>query len=190
MRRLKTLVILSLIPLMAACSTSKNTKQMLGIVKSTPDEFKVVTNPPLSVPPEFSLRPLPEDSARLASVDTKNTTAKFEPASANYAIEGTTEGESAFLNRMGTGDINPDIKNILESDAEKSEKKEKSFLDKIAGVTGIGSSKESSVVDAKKERERLAKNKDEGKLTTDGETPVVSGDDSGDKGLLNDVFGF
>ena len=55
-----------------------NARQILGINKQPPDEFKVVSNPPLSLPPNFSVRP-PEEitkSSKMVRV--------FEKASSEF----------------------------------------------------------------------------------------------------------
>ena len=41
-------------PGLAGC---QNTKEMLGLTKRSPDEFQVVSRAPLSMPPDYSLRP-------------------------------------------------------------------------------------------------------------------------------------
>src|SRR3982751_1819152 len=43
-----------LAPSVAGCSS---TKEMLGLTKHSPDEFQVVSRAPLSMPPDYSLRP-------------------------------------------------------------------------------------------------------------------------------------
>src|ERR1043165_793788 len=42
------------LPAVAGCSS---TKEMLGLTKRSPDEFQVVSRAPLSMPPDYSLRP-------------------------------------------------------------------------------------------------------------------------------------
>lgn len=50
------LSICSLIAL-SACGGASGIKETLGIGSRAPDEFRVVSRPPLSVPPQFNLRP-------------------------------------------------------------------------------------------------------------------------------------
>lgn len=50
---------------LGACSSVSSA---LGAERTTPDEFKVVTKAPLSVPPEYSLRPPPAGQAQPAEV--------------------------------------------------------------------------------------------------------------------------
>src|SRR6185369_5402368 len=42
----------------------ENTKEMLGLTKRSPDEFQVVSRAPLSMPPDYSLRPPTPGAAR------------------------------------------------------------------------------------------------------------------------------
>ncbi len=46
---------------LSACSNV--TKEKLGLNKKAPDEFMVTTRPPLSLPPEYDLRPVTEPTA-------------------------------------------------------------------------------------------------------------------------------
>ena len=39
------------------CSACEQTRNVIGLDKQPPDEFAVVTRAPLSVPPDFGLRP-------------------------------------------------------------------------------------------------------------------------------------
>lgn len=43
---------------LCACSTA--TKDKLGLTKKAPNEFMVAPRPPLSLPPEYNLRPVVE----------------------------------------------------------------------------------------------------------------------------------
>ncbi len=47
-------LIAAVIMALSACS---GVKKQLGLTKQSPDEFKVVARAPLSLPPDFSLRP-------------------------------------------------------------------------------------------------------------------------------------
>ncbi len=48
--KIKYLCIIPVLTLLCACN---DTKSMMGIRKSSPDEYVVISNPPLSMPPEF-----------------------------------------------------------------------------------------------------------------------------------------
>ncbi len=54
---MKRLIIgLAAIAVLGACSNV--TKEKLGLAKKAPNEFMVTTRPPLSLPPEYDLRPV------------------------------------------------------------------------------------------------------------------------------------
>ena len=68
---MKKIIISSVcVAMLCACGL---TKKDLGLEKSSPDEMKVVSRAPLSIPPEFGLRPLTLDDG--AANDAENLTA-------------------------------------------------------------------------------------------------------------------
>ena len=62
MIRVSAFVILALLSL-SACSTA--TKEKLGLSKKAPNEFMVAPRAPLSLPPEYNLRPVVEPQEQL-----------------------------------------------------------------------------------------------------------------------------
>ena len=79
----KIVIILALTAMLGACSGMKKT---LGIEKEAPDEFMVMSRAPLSLPPEYNLRPV-TDPARSSDFDTT--------ADANLS-----SGERALLSKV------------------------------------------------------------------------------------------
>ncbi len=76
-----------LLPALTAALASLAACASTGDGPPTPDEFRVVTKPPLSVPPEFSLRPPPAGSSVPAEVEAARSAAPV--------AFGTTLGKSA-----------------------------------------------------------------------------------------------
>lgn len=54
----KIIAVLSMVLILGACGM---TKEKLGLGKNIPDETMVSTRKPLSVPPEYDLRPVNEN---------------------------------------------------------------------------------------------------------------------------------
>ena len=52
-----TILTLCTLLLLTACDTGSNIRETLGLNRNAPDEFKVVSRPPLAVPPDYALRP-------------------------------------------------------------------------------------------------------------------------------------
>lgn len=128
-------VILSLLilPLVVACS---NIKQTVGLGRNNPDEFMVVKNPPLSMPPDFDLRP-PDPSARgpsgeepaavvaarAAGVDTATTAVQVEDA--------TSPGVAALLTQAGASNASDNIRATLNAETDGVVIKDRDFVDKV-----------------------------------------------------------
>ena len=59
---------LSYIILLLVISACSNFKEKAGLVKYQPDEYQVVTNPPLSIPPDLNVSSPEELEAKKTSV--------------------------------------------------------------------------------------------------------------------------
>ena len=106
-------------------------KTALGLEKSPPDEFAVVTKAPLIVPPDYSLRPprpgapqpqevQPSDLARAALLG-KELSGPGAPS----------DGEMALLMKSGAGRIDPNIRSVLDEEAGALRKKDEDFANKV-----------------------------------------------------------
>ncbi len=130
-----------------------------------------------------------EGSAK-AKVATADSSILFEKDESKASDNQKTTGESAFLNRAGTSNANPEIKEVLNNDANPPVEEKKGILGKISALTSPSSKdKTDKVVDASKEKERIVKNKEDGKPVTEGETPTASSTDGKKGGFINKILG-
>ena len=162
---------------LAACSNT-DVRDTLGINKAAPDEFVVVSRPPLSVPPEFDLRPpRPGEAPRVPAADAQARKLLLGD-SAQPALSGTVPVTSSdtpsaaaanFLRRAGADAADTTIRDKLAVDRVTPVQNEKaeSLYEEI-----IGSQKKEPVIDPAKETQRLYDNKQEGKPVTEGEVPI------------------
>jgi hypothetical protein len=182
--------------------TGSNVKETLGITRKAPDEFRVVSRPPLTVPPQFSLRPpsIDEESPNqlttsaqakellmgqsaennsLAPASGKKATSQMSPT----GITTASKADAQFLERAGAPQANPNIRRELteEKITKQHQQEEESFWDKISTFPEA----KDPTVNANKESERIQANEESGKPVTDGETPVVK---SKDRGILGRIF--
>lgn len=186
-----------MVAMLAACSGGE-VRETLGVNRRAPDEFKVVSRPPLSIPPDFSLRP-PEPGAdprisgsaekqaesliinngnpdpfeSLAKPDTSVSTA-LDPLVSKSLDEYTTTNsaaESAFLSSIGAEQADRNIRNLIYEDnkQEPESREDASGLEVLLGTD----KKVEPVLDPKAEAERIRENKDEGKAVTDGEVKTI-----------------
>ncbi|NCT41679.1 MAG: DUF3035 domain-containing protein [Alphaproteobacteria bacterium] len=157
---------------LAACSSTKET---LGLNKQVPDEFQVVKRAPLSVPPDYVLRPPRPGAARPQEQTTANEAAAtiFGQDAVGGGSDVVTSGEAALLSRAGGDNIDPNIRNRVDSETAEMVDRNKPVAKKLLGKLGGADEASASVVDAKAEAERLQDNAQAGKPVTAGETPSI-----------------
>jgi hypothetical protein len=184
---------------LTGCGTT-TVKDTLGLSRSAPDEFRVVSRPPLSVPPEFTLRPpsntenapgqLSADKQAQSLVTGSDDAKPVVKAGKNVkqavaAPSGTTGAESAFLKNAGADRADPMVRDHLTEERYSQQDKQEnhSWWD----IFGSSDTKKDATVNAQGEAQRIKKNEDEGKPVTTGDTPQVGGKDTG---VLGRVFGY
>ena len=160
----------------------------LGLGKSAPDEFAVVRNAPLTLPPDFTLRPPRPGEARPneESVREQARVALFNEAGALAIDDSTaaaTQGEAAFVERAGAADVDPNIRHIVDREFSGYASEDESFIDSL--LFWQEEQPPGEVVDAAAEAERLRENAEAGKPVTAGETPTIK---RREKALLEGVF--
>ncbi|MCP4924028.1 MAG: DUF3035 domain-containing protein [bacterium] len=89
--------------ILSGCAQVKKT---FGLERQAPNEFQVMKNPPLTLPPEFHLRP-PQPGKKVAPHNATTSSADLLNRSQQASIENSTPlsaGEKALLARSGTSD--------------------------------------------------------------------------------------
>ena len=148
----------------------------LGLGKNAPDEFAVVRSAPLTLPPDFTLRPPRPGEARPneESVREQAKVALFNEAGA-LAIDDSsaaaTQGEAAFVERAGAADVDPNIRHIVDREFSGYASEDENFIDSL--LFWQEEQLPGEVVDAAAEAERLRENAEAGKPVTAGETPTI-----------------
>lgn len=95
---------------MSACSDSA--KKKLGLTKTAPDEFSVVTRAPLAVPPEYKIRPPRPGVKRPMEKDTVE-----EARQTLFGVEDESKKAKAsksFMEEIGAEDADGSIRERLE----------------------------------------------------------------------------
>ncbi len=179
---------------LAGCGQG-SVKETLGLDRKPPDEFRVVARPPLSVPPDFSLRPPAEGSEVTGSdvpaskqaqgmVFGTEDSSSLRSGGAETAVmsvssrDADSAGDTQLLQRAGAGNADSGIREKIR--AETPVQEDKTYLEKLREPV----SKETTV-NPKAEKERLEKAKAEGKPVTEGETPVVK---PKNRGIFDKIF--
>ena len=190
---------IALLVLVTGCE-GQNARDILGIDRAAPDEFRVVSRPPLSTPPDFQLRPPVEGDGKLnlppADLQAKSLVLDGKDISdIDYDIRRKMGGaetavgvvdayndrsaaDKALLSRAGVGGADTEIRQRIYEERIRDKKKAESnwlFPRKSGG----------DIVDAEKEKQRLKANKEQGKSVIEGETPTI---EPKERGILESVF--
>ena len=186
--------------MVSACGEGSIGKR-LGMERQVPDEFQVLSRPPLHIPPEFNLEPPGEgeDGGGLvapASRQAEETvfgatdSSSLGYGNADTAVMPVTSSDAAsqtdqnFLNRAGATEADPDIRKTLrEENGQTGYEEEKSILEELRETT-----KGEPTVDAKKEAERIKENLDEGKAINEGDVEIKEPKNRGILDKLDGVF--
>lgn len=132
LRKAAYLLTLSSALLLTACGGDM--KEELGLKKAPPDEFSVVTRAPLSVPPDYTLRPPRPGAERPMELSVREQAKKTvfgtnDTSEKNAVVRSGTS--NAFLNQLGAANADPAIRNSLDSEMLEMDKKDQPAAEKL-----------------------------------------------------------
>lgn len=111
----------ALLPLIAACAG--------GGTKRTPDEFAVITKPPLTVPPDYALRPPRPGEMRPQTLSSSQRTEQL--LLGDRASPPPSDGELQFIQNVGALEVDTSIRDILNAENGSIATKEASLANRI-----------------------------------------------------------
>ena len=139
-------------------------KKEMGFGKKSPDEYQVITNKPLSLPPNYDLIPPSEEAQNEVAINEDK----------DVEEKKLTESDKSILVLLDTDKADPQIRVIL--DEEQSVLKvEKSLLDKILAGEALINNEEivEEIIDPDVERARITKKAQEEAIKNINEVPVI-----------------
>jgi hypothetical protein len=156
---------------LSACS-GNDLVRTFGLVRDAPDEFQVTTRAPLSMPPDFALRPPRPGEARPQEQSTRNaaeSTLVPQAALAGPANGPSTAGQQALVAAAGPpapSDIRAKIASESSLDVPDQTLTERLMFWKPKPIPG-------TLVDPNKEALRLRENSALGQNVEQGDTPII-----------------
>lgn len=171
-----------------ALSGCTDTRRALGFEKTPPDEFQVVERAPLSMPPDFSLRPPSPGAVRPQEGNVRDQARAAlagRPTATPVSTQGRSQGDVALLKKAGAEQIQPDIRMVVNKETQNIAEADKSFTDKLVfwrKPDGVGAGEQ---LDATKEAQRLRENQALGRAVGDGDSPRIA---RRKKGMLEGIF--
>ena len=171
--RLSKLGVLFSIIILAGC---ENASEQIGIGKQSPDEFAVVTRAPLSMPPDYGLRPPRPGVLRPQEAKVEDTARNelirstgIQPASNRDSAR--SRGETALLAKAGATNPNPNIRRTINRESSILATEDDSFADRL--IFWQGKQPPGAIVDAAAEQKRLRGNAALGDAPTKGRSPTI-----------------
>jgi hypothetical protein len=142
-----------------------NVRQSLGMTRVTPDEFLTVSTAPLSLPPEYGLRPPQPGQPRPQDVTPEGEARRILATERGAVVR--SEGEQALAARVGAGTeaVDSRVRYMVDDEFGDLAHKETSWADRVMfwrrddaatqGATQITTSQGAVTIDATTEYERM-----------------------------------
>lgn len=164
-----------------------------GGKKVSPDEFKIVSHSPLTMPPNAELRPprpgeprpqemTPADQAKEALSPALAGRTQQRISAGPDAPRSGSSAEQSLVARAGQGRIDPEIRGRVNQDTKTINDSDKSFIDSL--IFWQDSPPSGVVLDPAKEQQRLRDSQASGQPAS-GATPTIT---RRKRGLLEGIF--
>jgi hypothetical protein len=169
--------------LLAACGNGDALSRTFGFTRDAPDEFTVTTRAPLSMPPDFTLRPPRPGAPRpMEESESRQAETALAPQTALGTGQGTASaGQDALVQQAGPPVTNS-IRAQVDADA-RMDQASNGFVDRL--LFWQRSSPQGIVVDPQKEAQRLREDAALGQSPETGDTPIIQ---PRKKGWLEGLF--
>jgi hypothetical protein len=157
--------------LLAGCGNDLT--RTFGFTRDAPDEFTVTTRAPLSMPPNFTVRPplpgAPRPQEQTERVQAEQALVPQTALDSTAAPAGSSPGQEALLHELGTP-ASADIRQQIDQDS-LLDHPSPSFTDKL--MFWHDSNPPPALVDPKQEADRLRTNAALGQNPDTGTTPII-----------------
>ena len=169
---------------LTGCGGTDDLARTIGLTRDVPDEFTVTTRAPLSMPPDFSIRPptpgasRPQERSASAAAE-----AALSPQAALAPAGAQTAGERALLLAAGPtapGSIRNDVNKEASLDTGDRKLTDRLMFWRPAPEPGV-------IVDPQRESKRLRENAALGQSAEAGDTAIIQRKGSG-SGFFGGLF--
>jgi hypothetical protein len=125
----KPIALVAILTATAVASGCSTLQRSMGMGKITPDEFRVVTSAPLTLPPEYSLRPPRPGEPRPQELEPS--------AEARSALFGqdvgsdSTPGERTLVENAGATAVDANIRDTVDYEGQGVVRRNEQFADRV-----------------------------------------------------------
>ncbi len=164
-------------------------REAVGLVNTPPDEFAVIDRPPLSMPPDFELRPPRPGAQPTNSVNPATNAAKAlygegkmetvpQQGVTSLKMDALSPAEKALIGQTASDRADPRIRSKLDKEAGQQVVGSRRLLEAITFWKDPQKQEQGTVVDAVEEKARLDKARRDGQPVTSGGTPAIEKNNS------------
>ncbi|HYD86486.1 MAG TPA: DUF3035 domain-containing protein [Vitreimonas sp.] len=146
------LALMAVLAAATAASGCASVSRAIGATKTSPDEFRVVTQAPLTLPPDYNLRPPRPGEPRPSEIEPTQEarTALFGETTGAAA----SQGERTLVAAAGATAADPEIRDTIDFESQGVVRRSEGFVDRLLAFGG-SSAPRSAPLNAEEEARRL-----------------------------------
>ncbi len=167
----KTIAVLAAVAAASAMTTGcGGLARAAGATKVSPDEFRVVTQAPLTLPPDYSLRPPRPGEPRPQETSTGDD-ARATLFGQDVAAQAST-GERQLVNDAGASATDPSIRDTIDFESQGVVHRSTGFVNQLLSFGGGSAPPANATVDPQAEQTRLAEEEATRRATGGGQVTI------------------
>jgi hypothetical protein len=168
----KAIALVALVAAAATASGCGTIQRAVGAVKTSPDEFRVVTQAPLTLPPDYSLRPPRPGEPRPSELE-PDAEARAALFGDNVAASAS-QGERTLVSNAGASAVDPTIRDTVDYEGQGIVRRDEGFVDRLLAFGGQDAAA-STPLDAEAEAQRLQADESIRRVTGGGDVVIERG---------------
>ena len=165
----KSITVLAVLAAASAATGCSSVNRAMGAARTAPDEFRVVTQAPLTLPPDYSLRPPRPGETRPEELQPSQDAraALFGQGIAR----GASQGERTLVANAGAEAVDPNIRDTIDYESQGIVRRNQDFVDRVLSFGG-SSAAPAAPLNAEEEAERLARDESIRRATGGGQVVI------------------
>lgn len=165
----KPIAIVAILAATAAVTGCQSVQRSIGTMRVAPDEFRVVTRAPLSLPPEYALRPPRPGEPRPQEQDPAQE-ARATLFGQDIGVQAS-QGERALVNAAGAQNVDEGIRDQIDYEAQGIVRRNQGFVDRVLSFGGADAPP-AAPLDAAAEQRRLEEEEANRRVTGGGPVTI------------------
>lgn len=165
----KPITLLAVLAAATAAAGCSSVQRAVGSARMAPDEFRVVTQAPLTLPPDYSLRPPRPGEPRPSELEPN-----VEARTALFGQEiarGASAGERTLVANAGAEAIDPNIRDQIDYESQGVVRRNQDFVDRVLSFGGSGAPR-AAPLDSEAEAQRLQRDEAIRRATGGGQVVI------------------